>query len=146
MNLVVCANPSSSSWVWVVNVFFMVPSHPGSPGQRVVKRLCVCVCSVLHYTIQSVIVHIFDKMFVKVWWHSNMLSLCLSWGTCIRFKLMLTPSSLLSIPYPYQLSTQPSHSFLCPAIHRVLSMLEKSLKMLEFGIKSSTPLKVLENR
>jgi len=22
---------------------FLVPAHPGSPGQRVVKRLCVCV-------------------------------------------------------------------------------------------------------
>jgi len=24
--------------------FFMVPAHPGSPGQRAVKRVCVCVC------------------------------------------------------------------------------------------------------
>jgi len=23
---------------------FMVPAHPGSPGQRAVKRVCVCVC------------------------------------------------------------------------------------------------------
>jgi len=23
---------------------FLVPSHPGSPGQRAVKRVCVCVC------------------------------------------------------------------------------------------------------
>jgi len=30
--------------------------------------------------------------------------------------------------------------------HRVYSVLEKSLKMLEFGIKTSRPLKVLENR
>ena len=30
--------------------------------------------------------------------------------------------------------------------YRVHSMLEKSLKMLEFGIKTSRPLKVLENR
>jgi len=26
---------------------FLVPAHPGSPGQRAVKRVCVCVCSVL---------------------------------------------------------------------------------------------------
>ena len=26
---------------------FLVPAHPGSPGQRAVKRVCVCVC-VLH--------------------------------------------------------------------------------------------------
>ena len=24
---------------------FLVPAHPGSPGQRAVKRVCVCVCS-----------------------------------------------------------------------------------------------------
>ena len=23
---------------------FLVPDHPGSPGQRAVKRVCVCVC------------------------------------------------------------------------------------------------------
>ena len=23
---------------------FLVPAHPGSPGQRAVKRTCVCVC------------------------------------------------------------------------------------------------------
>jgi len=26
---------------------FLVPAHPGSPGQRAVKRLCVCVCVIL---------------------------------------------------------------------------------------------------
>ena len=24
---------------------FLVPAHPGSPGQRAVKRVCVCVCT-----------------------------------------------------------------------------------------------------
>ena len=23
---------------------FLVPAHPGSPGQRAVKRVCLCVC------------------------------------------------------------------------------------------------------
>ena len=23
---------------------FLVPAHPGSPGQRAVKQVCVCVC------------------------------------------------------------------------------------------------------
>ena len=23
---------------------FLVPAHPGSPGKRAVKRICVCVC------------------------------------------------------------------------------------------------------
>jgi len=25
-------------------MFLLVLAHPGSPGQRAVKRLCVCVC------------------------------------------------------------------------------------------------------
>ena len=25
---------------------FLVPAHPGGPGQRAVKRMCVCVCVV----------------------------------------------------------------------------------------------------
>jgi len=29
---------------------FLVPAHPGSPGQRAVKRVCVCVCE-LHQTV-----------------------------------------------------------------------------------------------
>jgi len=24
---------------------FLVPAHPGSPGKRAVKRVCVCVCA-----------------------------------------------------------------------------------------------------
>jgi len=24
---------------------FLVPAHPGGPGQRAVKRVCVCVCA-----------------------------------------------------------------------------------------------------
>jgi len=27
---------------------FLVPAYPGSPGQRAVKRVCVCVCSSLY--------------------------------------------------------------------------------------------------
>jgi len=25
---------------------FLVPAHPGSPGKRAIKRVCVCVCTV----------------------------------------------------------------------------------------------------
>ena len=24
---------------------FLVPAHPGSPGKRAIKRVCVCVCT-----------------------------------------------------------------------------------------------------
>ena len=27
--------------------FLLVPAYPGSPGQKAVKRLCVCVCYIL---------------------------------------------------------------------------------------------------
>ena len=27
-----------------IGLTFLVLAHPGSPGQRAVKRLCVCVC------------------------------------------------------------------------------------------------------
>jgi len=29
---------------------FLVPAHPGSPGHRAVKRVCVCVCAMQHCT------------------------------------------------------------------------------------------------
>jgi len=27
-----------------ISFTFLVPAHPGSPGKRAVKRVCVCVC------------------------------------------------------------------------------------------------------
>ena len=30
---------------------FLVPAHPGSPGQRAVKRVCACAC--VHVCVQS---------------------------------------------------------------------------------------------
>ena len=32
-----------------IGVAFLVPAHPGSPGKRAVKRVCVCVCVTLLY-------------------------------------------------------------------------------------------------
>ena len=29
---------------------FLVPAHPGSPGKRAAKRVCVCVCVSLSVT------------------------------------------------------------------------------------------------
>jgi len=29
-------------------MFFLVLAYPGSPGQRVVKQVCVCVCVYVH--------------------------------------------------------------------------------------------------
>ena len=27
-----------------IGIAFLIPAHPGSPGKRAVKRVCVCVC------------------------------------------------------------------------------------------------------
>ena len=27
-----------------IGLTFLVPAHPGNPGKRAVKRMCVCVC------------------------------------------------------------------------------------------------------
>ena len=35
-----------------VGFTFLVPAHPGSPGQRAVKRVCVCVCVHIETTLQ----------------------------------------------------------------------------------------------
>ena len=29
-----------------IGIAFLVPAHPGSPGKRAVKRVCVCVCPI----------------------------------------------------------------------------------------------------
>jgi len=31
-----------------IGVTFLVPAHPGSPGKRAIKRVCVCVCFYCH--------------------------------------------------------------------------------------------------
>ena len=32
-----------------IGLTFLVPAHPGSPGKRAVKRVCVCVCVIVLY-------------------------------------------------------------------------------------------------
>ena len=36
---------------------FLVPAHPGSPGHRAVKWVCVCVCIIIinHYDTQPTV-------------------------------------------------------------------------------------------
>jgi len=44
---------------------FLVPAHPGSPGQRAVKWVCVCVCTIAKFTaltsLQSSLLSAFSK-------------------------------------------------------------------------------------
>ena len=42
---------------------FLVPAHLGSPGQRAIKRVCVCVVCVFKYLNNLVSCHIF-RMFL----------------------------------------------------------------------------------
>jgi len=39
-----CKKLSSGVLAWLIGFTFLVPFHPGSPGQRAVKRVCACVC------------------------------------------------------------------------------------------------------
>ena len=30
-------------------MFLLIPAYPGSPGQKAVKRVCVCVCVSMYF-------------------------------------------------------------------------------------------------
>jgi len=54
-----------------IGLIFLVPAHPGSPGQRAIKRVCVCVCvCVCKYTHSAV---------SKASWKLYLRSAALSW-------------------------------------------------------------------
>jgi len=40
---------------------FLVPAHPGSPGQRAVKRVCVCVRVCVLYKFKLHLTHILNN-------------------------------------------------------------------------------------
>ena len=41
---------------------FLVPGHPGSPGQRAVKRVCVCVYCISRYNPSVLVIQCFDAV------------------------------------------------------------------------------------
>ena len=50
-----------------ISFSFLVPAHPGSPGQRDIKQVCVCVstCMTCHKPLRSKILHSFHHLVVK---------------------------------------------------------------------------------
>ena len=47
---------SVSGWM-----FLLIPAYPGSPGPKVVKRLCVCVCVRVCMCVQEHYVQVWQK-------------------------------------------------------------------------------------
>ena len=37
---------------------FLVPTHPGSAGQTVIKRVCVCVCVCVYEVIEKLVLNL----------------------------------------------------------------------------------------
>jgi len=52
---------------------FLVPAHPGSPGQRAIKRVCMC---------KSVLIELSDQSAVKRLSMVNRFR-----GACVKFRL-----------------------------------------------------------
>jgi len=48
---------------------FLVPAHPGSPGKRAIKRVCVCVFCILCLYVFAILV--FLQCFDTVGWASG---------------------------------------------------------------------------
>jgi len=66
-------------------MFLLVPTYPGSPGQKAVKRLClcVCVCVLLHLLyfaslmrLSSKETHIDHVVSNKCDWHVSVSTVC----------------------------------------------------------------------
>ena len=52
-------------------MFLVVPAYPGSPGQKAVKRLCVCVCSYVpisdnYYTVMNCYQHLYCRLHMAI--------------------------------------------------------------------------------
>ena len=77
---------------------FLVPAHPGSPGQRAVRRVCVCVMWV--YTSACHLLCLFKVLNIR-----------LKFGNfCLLFvETLLQSSAPFSLNFQIRLKCQPSH-------------------------------------
>ena len=91
-----------------IGVAFLVPAHPGSPGQRVVKRVCLCVCVTCAFSALTLLVgrqegHLACKKLsggVLAWssvWSDVQACIWPSWCHChslslasVKFRLVFT--------------------------------------------------------
>ena len=78
-----CHSPSLASVKSRLVFTFLVPAHPGSPGKRAVKRLCVCVCvhrfayNFLRKTLSPSSVKEVLAGIIQAFWGENVTVLCL---------------------------------------------------------------------
>jgi len=85
---------------------FLVPAHPGSPGQRAVKRACVCVWVCCKFIAESVSTDAFNALTLLVgrqeghptckkteWWGAGMV-ICLVRGADLLMAQMMPLHSL----------------------------------------------------
>ena len=89
---------------------FLVLAHPGSPGQRAVKRVCVCVCVLRcfhHYTFHLLPVIIYTQTFP--FYFLYLLS--------DHASKLLTCLFLLKLPYTHSRLKLPTPPFCCFKSH-----------------------------
>jgi len=68
VDLVVCVTASFPWWVWVGECFFWYRLTRVVPGQRVVKRLWVCVCACVYYSCgPELYAQLVDALLTVVW-------------------------------------------------------------------------------
>ena len=69
--------PLTVSWFSKIQIgsTFLVPAYPGSPGQRAVKRVCVCVRACVRACVCTVCIQstkFFIITFPSTWWNTNL--------------------------------------------------------------------------
>ena len=116
-----------------ISVAFLVPAHPGSPGQRAVKRVCVCVslqmssisysasCSFVPYTMEEFLPSVFWRCWLGVrkstqpikieWWGVGVV-ICLERGTDCLHMVQLMPVPPQNPIVPWLISIRTGFTFL----------------------------------